>query len=69
MFDINNHEKEILSVGYENKTIENKDKLNQLNLLNMQSLLGTNCCMTLLHLKKRIILIINHMKKSGKGYY
>ena len=29
MFDIDNHEKEILSVGYKNKTIETKDKWNQ----------------------------------------
>ena len=38
MFDIDNHEKEILAVGYENKKIENKDKWNQLSLLDMQSL-------------------------------
>ena len=33
MFDIDSHEKEILAVGYKNKTIENKDKWNQLNLI------------------------------------
>ena len=33
MFDIDNHEKEILAVGYENKKIETKDKLNLLNLI------------------------------------
>ena len=31
MFDIDSHEKEILAVGYENKTIVSKDKWNQLN--------------------------------------
>ena len=42
MFDIDNHDKEILAVGYENKTIEYKYKLNQLNIVDMKSLLGTN---------------------------
>ena len=50
MFDIDNHEKDILAVGYKNKTIETKDKWNQINLLDMQSLLGTNCCRPLLHM-------------------
>ena len=55
MFDIDNHEKEILAVGYKNKTIETKDKWNQLKLLDMQSLLGTNCCRPLLHMSKSYI--------------
>ena len=38
MFDIENHEKEILSVGYTKKTIETKDKWNQINILDVQSL-------------------------------
>ena len=42
MFDIDNHEKDILAVGYKNKTIETKYKCNQLNVLDMQSLLGNN---------------------------
>ena len=42
MFNIENHEKEILSVVYKNKIIETKDKYNQLNLMDIQSLLGTN---------------------------
>ena len=33
MFIIDNYEKDILAVGYENKTIETKDKWNQLNLM------------------------------------
>ena len=36
MFDIDNHDKEILVVGYKNKTIETKDKWNKINLLNMR---------------------------------
>ena len=55
MFDIDNHEKEILSVGYKNKTIESKYKWNQLNLLDMQSLVGNNLCMPLLHMSKSYI--------------
>ena len=42
MLDIDNHEKEILAVGYKNKKIETEDKLNQLNLIDIQYLLGTN---------------------------
>ena len=52
MFDIDNHEKEILAVGYKNKKIETKDKWNQLNILDMQYLLGTNCRRSLLHMYK-----------------
>ena len=55
MFDIGNHENDILEVGYENKTIETKDKCNQLNILDIQSLLGTNCCRPLLHMSKSYI--------------
>ena len=41
IFDIDNHEKEILAVGY-GKKMEIKDKWNQLNLIDTQSVLGTN---------------------------
>ena len=57
MFDIENHEKEILAVGYENKTILSKDKWNQLNLLDMQSLIWNNFCRPLLHQSKIYIWI------------
>ena len=57
MFDIEKHEKEILAVGYRNKTIENKDKLNQLNLMEIQSLLGTNPRLPLSNVYKRYIWI------------
>ena len=40
--NIDNHEKDILAVGYENKTIQTQDKWSQLNLMKIQSLLGTN---------------------------
>ena len=52
MFDIDNHENYILAVGYKKKTIETKDKWNQLNLLDMQYLLGTNCHRPILHRSK-----------------
>ena len=57
LFDIENHEKEILAVGYNNKTIETKYKWNQINILGMQSLLGTNCRRPLLHMSKSYILL------------
>ena len=52
MFDIDNHENEILAVGYKNKNNETKDKWNKLNLIDIQSLLGTNHCLTLSHTTK-----------------
>ena len=55
MFDIDNHEKEILAVGYENKTIENKYKWNQFYILYMQYLLGNNHHMPLSHMAKSYI--------------
>ena len=55
MFDIDNHEKQILAVGYKNKKIETKYKWNQLNILDVQSLLGTNCRRPLLHMSKSYI--------------
>ena len=50
MFDIDNHENEILAVGYENKTIETKYKWNRLNLIGIQSMLGTNHHLPLSHM-------------------
>ena len=35
MLDIDNHEKKILGVGYENKKIETEDKCNELNLIDI----------------------------------
>ena len=57
LFNIENHEKEILSVDYKNKIIETKDKCNQINLLDIQSLLGNNFRMPLLHMSKSYIWI------------
>ena len=55
MFNIENHEKEILAVGYENKTIQTKDKWNQLNFMDIQSLLGSNHRLPLSHMAKSYI--------------
>ena len=57
MFNIESHEKGILAVGYENKTIETKDKCNQLNLIDIQYLLGTNHRLHLSHMAKSFIWI------------
>ena len=55
LFNIDQHEKEILAVDYINEKIETKDKWNQMNLLDMQSMLGANCRMPLLHMSKSYI--------------
>ena len=55
MFAIGNHEKDILAVDYENKTIQTQDKWNQLNLMGKKSLLGTNHCLPLSHIAKSYI--------------
>ena len=55
MFNIDNHKKEILAVGYENKTTETKDKWNQSNIMDIQSLLGSNNRLTLSHIAKSYI--------------
>ena len=55
MYDIDNHEKEILSVSYENKTIETEDKWNQLNIIDIHYLLGTNHFLPLSYMAKSYI--------------
>ena len=35
MFTIDNHEKDILAVGYQNKTIQTQDKRNHLNIMHI----------------------------------
>ena len=55
MFDIDNHVKEISAVGYKNKTIKTKEKWKQLNIIDIQSLLGTNNSMSLSHMDRSYI--------------
>ena len=57
MFNIDNYEKEILAVCYDKKTIQTQDKWNQLRLMDIQSLLGTNHRVTLSHMTKSYIWI------------
>ena len=47
----------ITSDDFVNKKIETKDKWNQLYLLSMESVLGVNCCIPLLHMSKRKVYI------------
>ena len=42
LFNIDNHEKDVLEIGYQNKTIQTQYKWNHLNLIHIKSLLGTN---------------------------
>ena len=57
MFNIDNHEKGILAVGYKDKTMQTRDKWNQLNLMCIQSLLGNNHRLLLSHMDKSYIWI------------
>ena len=54
MFNIDNHETYILAVGYK-KIIETKEKWNQLNIIDIKYLLGTNYCLPLSHKAKSYI--------------
>ena len=55
LFTIDNHEKYISSVGYQNKKIQTQDKWNHLNLMHIQSFLGTNHCLPLSNMDKSYI--------------
>ena len=57
MFKIENHERKILTVGYKDKTIQTQDKWNQLNLMNIQYMLGTNHRLPLSHMDKIYICL------------
>ena len=51
------YEKNISAEDFINKKIETKDKWNQINVLSMDSVLGGNFCMPLLHIPNRTYLI------------
>ena len=68
LIDIDQHEKEIVAVDYINNKIETKDKWNQMNILDMQSMLGTNFCMPLLHISKRQILLEETNQRINEFY-
>ena len=56
----------ITSDDFINKTIETRDKWNQLYLLSMESVLGANCCIPLVHMSKRKIYIEETNKRINK---
>ena len=69
MFDTENHEKEILAVGYENKKIETKEEWNQLNIIDIQSLLGTNHRLPLSHMAKSYIWLEEKNQRINEFSY
>ena len=56
----------LLAVDYINERIETKDKWNQMNLLNMQSMLRDNCRMPLLHMSKSYIWLEETKKRINE---
>ena len=60
------YEKEILAVDYINKIIETKDKCNQINVLNMKSMLVANFRMPFLHMSKSYIWIEETNQRINK---
>ena len=67
--NIDQYEKEILVVDYINQKTETKDKWNQINVLDMQSMLVANCRMPLLHMSKSYILIEEKNKRINEFYF
>ena len=57
------YEMNITSDDFINKKIETKDKLNQLYLLSMESVLGVNCRISLIHMSKRTFIL----RKKNEG--
>ena len=55
MFNIDYHEKEILAVCYKDKKNQTEEKQDQLNLMDIQYLLGSNHRLPLSHMAKSYI--------------
>ena len=68
MFNIDNHKKYILAVGYEKIRIETEDKWNQLNLIDIQTLLGTNHRLPLSHMTKSYIWLEEKNQRINEFY-
>ena len=66
MFIIENHEKDILAVGYKNIKIQTKDNWNQLNIMDIQYLLGTNHRLPLLHMAKSYIWLVETKERINE---
>ena len=55
MFTIENHERDKLAVGYQNKKNQTQDRRNHLNPMQIQSLFVSNHCLPLSHMSKHYI--------------
>ena len=55
------YEMNITSDDFINKKIETKDKWNQLYILSMESVLGANCRIPLIHMSKRNFILKKKM--------
>ena len=63
------YEKDILSVDYINQKIETKEKWNQINVLDMDSMLVANCLMPLLHMSKTYIWMEETNQRINDFYF
>ena len=68
MFNNDNHEKDILAVSYKDKTIQTQDTWNQLNLMYIQYLLGTNHLLPLSHMAKSYIWLEETNQRINEFY-
>ena len=59
----------ITSDDFINKTIETKHKWNQIHLLSMDSVLGANCRIPLIHMSKRRIYIEETNERINEFYF
>ena len=66
MLNIDNHDKEILEVGYNSKTIQTQDKRDQLNLMDIQYMLQTNNHLLLSYMAKCYIWIEETNERNNK---
>ena len=57
------YEKDILAVDYINQKIETKEKCNQINVLDMESMLVANCRMPLLNMSNTYVWIEEKNKR------
>ena len=63
------YEKNISAEDFINKRIETKYKWNQIHLLSMESVLGANCCIMLIHMSNRKIYIEEKNERINEFYF
>ena len=63
------YEKNISSDDFINKTNKTKDKWNQIHLLSVESVLGANCCILLIHMSNRKLYIEETNERINKFYF